>query len=209
MATVLLSVLRAERRLAAGRAERVIQRTNQGPSSVAGISTPLTNFDLRHRGSSDRRGQMVFNMGHPSFISCGTPRMDLAALLWPPKGRATRHSAVPSDPWPSERSSDCAWRPAGVFSPMDSLRRNQPRERFRRGPACGGDLGALGFSSPLSFPWATLVVGEVERFAAAPDDDPHHAWSSSSRVPGTRKGTSCRSRQTSRRGEPLHSSRVI
>jgi sigma-B regulation protein RsbU (phosphoserine phosphatase) len=167
MATVLLSVLRAERRLGAD-AERVIQRTNEALREAADVDAFTT---LIYATIDAQTGQVRwFNMGHPSpFIL-----------------RAKKNLASPFSGYFIEgpRNKALGWfQDPGL---AETVIRVSPGDRlvfftdgFIEAKSLGGDIfGEQRFAEVIlrasTLPLSSLgdvVVGEVERFAAGKLED--------------------------------------
>jgi serine phosphatase RsbU (regulator of sigma subunit)/CHASE3 domain sensor protein len=168
MATVLLSVLRAERRLAAG-AERVIQRTNQALREAADIDAFTT---LIYATVEAQTGEVRWlNMGHPSPFILRTSQMDPAAPLRGYFIEGPRNKALGwfPDPGLSETVIRIAPGDRLVFF-TDGFIEAKSAEGEVFGEARLAEVILEAGPLPLSS-MGDLVVGEVERFAAGKLDD--------------------------------------
>ncbi|MEA2506535.1 MAG: phosphoserine phosphatase RsbU/P [Actinomycetota bacterium] len=168
MATVLLSVLRAERRLAAG-AERVIQRTNEALREATDIDAFTT---LIYATVEAQTGEVRWlNMGHPSPFIVRTSRSDSET---PPRGyyiEGPRNKALGwfQDPGLSETIIRIAPGDRMVFFTDGFI-----EAKSAEGDVFGERRLAEAITKAGTLPLGAVgdaVVGEVETFAAGKLDD--------------------------------------
>jgi serine phosphatase RsbU (regulator of sigma subunit)/CHASE3 domain sensor protein len=168
MATVLLSVLRAERRLGAG-AERVIQRTNEALREAASVDS-FTTLIYATLGAENGDVRWL-NMGHPSPFVLRTSKKTDAAPVRGYYIEGPRNKALGwfQDPGLSETVVRISPGDRLVFFTDGFLEAKSVEGDIFGERRLGEAILAAG-ESPLSAV-GELVVAEVERFAAGKLDD--------------------------------------